>query len=404
MRKKPLTMVATLVVAIGALTVPAAAASAAPDPGPATAPAGAAATNCRDEAAKAAPAATQAKKTQTICFTRRPAAGIPTATRKASGAGTLAVPSWCVFDTWVFQRMETCMMERGWLEIYKLHCVVGICTPRWTGDIEVISRYYSKTYSSNGAWSLSAEMEAVTARGTGVNGAWLSAQFGCDGPCYAESNNFPQQFLSAGGTVSGEGWLRTSLGPYSERRFAHGNVLFTAIPAGGGFQGQHFQSVATETRCDSIASFTQGCAFPAAWPVFGIAAWLHPEVARHVELAQASGLAGDYPLTRLQNEPRIQQNRYTSCHPNVPRPPGKQCDEFPFASTYEGAAMFGPDAGRTFYGCLMDHLPAGVEGPLGWSACMVDADDNGGAGIDLKAFYFDNRVIDGDKFYVEVDR
>lgn len=56
------------------------------------------------------------------------------------------------------------------------------------------------------------------------------------------------------------------------------------------------------------------------------------------------------------------------------------CDEYPFASTYEGAAS-GDDR---------------------YSARLIDADDNQEAGRRLGQFYRENRVLDGDAFYVHI--
>ncbi|MFJ7268009.1 NucA/NucB deoxyribonuclease domain-containing protein [Streptomyces sp. NPDC099050] len=68
---------------------------------------------------------------------------------------------------------------------------------------------------------------------------------------------------------------------------------------------------------------------------------------------------------------------------------GKECDEFPFASTHEGSAVteFDPDAA-----------------PYNYSAMPVPATQNNAAGILLKGFYNANRIIDGleDGFIVKI--
>ncbi|CAG6391160.1 FG-GAP-like repeat-containing protein [Streptomyces cocklensis] len=57
-----------------------------------------------------------------------------------------------------------------------------------------------------------------------------------------------------------------------------------------------------------------------------------------------------------------------------------QCDEYPFASTYQG----------------------GSNGPNSFSVQVVTADDNTTAGNRLGGFYKDQRIIDSDPFYVQV--
>ncbi|MEV4441395.1 RICIN domain-containing protein [Streptomyces sp. NPDC049577] len=75
--------------------------------------------------------------------------------------------------------------------------------------------------------------------------------------------------------------------------------------------------------------------------------------------------------------------------------PGKknQCDEFPFATTMEGAAQYDKDRTRS-------------PGPNNYSALPVDADQNGAAGQILAGFYTKNRIIEGydDAFMVDVDQ
>ncbi|MFB7675130.1 NucA/NucB deoxyribonuclease domain-containing protein [Kitasatospora purpeofusca] len=60
---------------------------------------------------------------------------------------------------------------------------------------------------------------------------------------------------------------------------------------------------------------------------------------------------------------------------------GLECDEYPFATTYEGAAKAN---GR-------------------FSARLIDGTDNGRGGNMLKAVYTENRLLDNDPFYVRID-
>jgi len=88
--------------------------------------------------------------------------------------------------------------------------------------------------------------------------------------------------------------------------------------------------------------------------------------------------------------------------PPGPQPPGTglTCDEYPFASTYEGA-WFSAQAGgkpRTFDNC--GFIGPRLTGPDGWSICMILGKDNLGAGGALGAFYNNNRVLDGERFGV----
>jgi len=62
-----------------------------------------------------------------------------------------------------------------------------------------------------------------------------------------------------------------------------------------------------------------------------------PAIAAHIASAQARG----YPsvLSRTTNQSLIDQNRRNACRNFVPGPaPNTSCDEYPFASTYQGGA------------------------------------------------------------------
>ena len=83
--------------------------------------------------------------------------------------------------------------------------------------------------------------------------------------------------------------------------------------------------------------------------------------------AQASGrpgAPGGTPLRRLVNPDLQERNGRTACPGRYTRPSGKSCDEYPFASTREGAF-------------------------------------NSYAGTDLGSFYADNRMLHDDAFYVQ---
>lgn len=146
---------------------------------------------------------------------------------------------------------------------------------------------------------------------------------------------------------------------------------------------------------------THGAAFPDFTPTFKLPAGEDPtkvrEAMRHLDdalhrpertLPPAPGkyIPGeDPPLLRLFSEADKKRNRARStsfCQ--SPRPPGMQCDEYPFASTYQGAAT------------------APLK-PWHGSVRLMPASDNELAGNALDAFYMDYRVLDMDEFHVTVD-
>jgi hypothetical protein len=83
-------------------------------------------------------------------------------------------------------------------------------------------------------------------------------------------------------------------------------------------------------------------------------------------------------------------NRTKACPDSwaKPRPAGYSCDEYPMASTVQGAANPSiPSWGRRNYiGCQMG-APYGTTGPNGYSACFIDKDKNDLQGGLMSGFY-----------------
>ncbi|MDG4857024.1 NucA/NucB deoxyribonuclease domain-containing protein [Streptomyces sp. T-3] len=146
----------------------------------------------------------------------------------------------------------------------------------------------------------------------------------------------------------------------------------------------------TTVRCDNDASINPtkgGCVYPNYTPTYNVSTVLadQDQVAWHIwwaqtNLDQAWGRKGHGPaLTRTQDPALNQANRDKACPDSIPRPPGKSCDEYPFASTHEGASK-NPD----------------------FSCHMVPANQNSQEGSNRGAWYGNNRVLEKDKFWVNV--
>jgi len=147
-------------------------------------------------------------------------------------------------------------------------------------------------------------------------------------------------------------------------------------------------------RCDNtLANFKQGgCVNPDSlnYYILSLSDPSVQAVAQHIYNAEYGtsaspplpdqfGVPGaNNPLTRDTNATDIDANRQASCNNFVPNGPGDSCDEFPFASTYQGAAFVGPGRFST------EHVPS---------------DQNSQAGSELIGFYLSQRIIDGDPFY-----
>lgn len=73
------------------------------------------------------------------------------------------------------------------------------------------------------------------------------------------------------------------------------------------------------------------------------------ELAKHIEYAQTTkNLPGKHGttryLTRLTDKDKKKQNPSKACPATLERPEGKSCDEYPFATTWQGASTGGGDS------------------------------------------------------------
>ncbi|MFD9378262.1 hypothetical protein ACFWBH_22380 [Streptomyces sp. NPDC059999] len=157
------------------------------------------------------------------------------------------------------------------------------------------------------------------------------------------------------------------------------------------------------TMKTSSGKYRQGCVVPGITPEFELTAST-PEQTWHVQEALRSGLPGaaGRPLHRLADKVKRDINRQKSC-PRSDRVSEdrrlttRSCDEYPCASSREGAASSnGP--GRTAHpDCHVPDLPV-TTGATGYSVCMIDERRNSRSGSLLGAFYGKVRVIDQDAY------
>lgn len=165
-------------------------------------------------------------------------------------------------------------------------------------------------------------------------------------------------------------------------------------------------------RCDTDANNKQGCVVLGATPILDMTTRPNAAAhAQHIGDAQRSGLPGApgvRPLTRSTNATVIQNNRNSSCNKVPgPRPSGMDCDEYPFASTYEGGFTPGQGAtARTYPGCginltwVTEIQPGDSAGLQGISMCQITRKANRSGGGVLTWFFKRNRMFDNEQFYV----
>ncbi|QII09228.1 hypothetical protein BH93_27005 (plasmid) [Rhodococcoides fascians A25f] len=167
-------------------------------------------------------------------------------------------------------------------------------------------------------------------------------------------------------------------------------------------------------RCDNTmktsgGQFREGCVISQARPGWAMNEFGDvSQASGHVLAALAAGLPGGSKSSLLQRTTVIADrnaNRRQAC----PRGgkiqadrqagvPDRSCDEYPFASTNQGAR--GKNGlGRSFNPqCHVPDLTSTTN--KGYSVCMIDNTQNLRAGGQLGGFYGKNRVVNQDSYYV----
>ncbi|UAL29658.1 hypothetical protein K8W59_18250 [Nocardioides rotundus] len=129
---------------------------------------------------------------------------------------------------------------------------------------------------------------------------------------------------------------------------------------------------------------TRGCVYWKYRPRFVANSKAYPQSAAIIARSQRiSGAGVDFALRRTGTTSVIRANRRAAlreCRNSGTRRAGQDCDEFPFASTWDGCA----------------------QKPRMCHARYISSTDNRGLGARLGEFYRKARVLGGDFFYVKV--
>lgn len=325
---------------------------------------------------------------------------IPPAARGAAAASTIGkvvAPSWCLdaLGKVLTTRFESCTYNSWNLTITET--VRGVKRVRGTAN-GILMHHMFVSGSQNVVGSkFSFLIKGTTGNTAGVT---FSASGSCTS-CTTKASNFPTIALSVRKWVDGEYYpasTATTSGAVKYPKVTWKTKM--AVP--GGVEIVPLLPPSLSTRCDKAYAGAAGCAMSGYTPaaVFTAASW--PEFTAHVKAAQASGLPGNSrsnPLTRKWGEAAATASRDIACprSKSLPRPAGKTCDEYPFASSYQGAVA-GSKA-RTFSFCGISPVVSKT-GASGFSRCMINEAQNNAAGVWLKAEYKRLRLLDNEKFWV----
>ncbi|MER6809903.1 hypothetical protein ABT299_11540 [Spirillospora sp. NPDC000708] len=186
--------------------------------------------------------------------------------------------------------------------------------------------------------------------------------------------------------------------------------IFFETPGGSDPASTYYPSPPSGIRCDAISGrITPGCVYTEYTPDFtpdpnypttGIYGYTldgpYRELAKHIYDAQIGrGVPGltpgagvnsstGYALRKNDGAGEADANRTKACgNPKPPAGQGDSCDEFPFASTQEGAAA--------------------PNGP-GYSCRMIDENQNSPGGTLLSWWYTKYHILRNDPFYVTIPK
>lgn len=230
------------------------------------------------------------------------------------------------------------------------------------------------------------------------------------GECVTDgSGAFPTQSLAPTDAQIREGYagVETTITLADTKGDAYCTTLWTLTLTVPGYPASTVQTSLSETVCDNVIGSNGfrparvGCVIPWYPALVTYSQSRYPNLASHVSRAQASGLPGATfaaPLNRTEDPDTVDTNRKLACG-DAPSIEGMSCDEYPLATTSQGLASGGER--RTFEGCGIN-APTGVTGPTGASACMIPEGENQGQGAVMAAFYYDNRVLEGDPYRVGI--
>jgi hypothetical protein len=315
---------------------------------------------------------------------------------KKANATNVAAP--CVLWYWYWNRTDACSVEQWVLTVYLIP----------SGEVIGQNYFQSKeTVQASPAssdWTHDIEFTELDAWGAGV-GARLFAGQVCSGQCGPIAGTINGPALAMFVPIRGFGVVRGSV-------FAAGDVaagssawrFWLSTPSGSSDLPPGVTPTVTTAwtptiRCDIAVPGWKipGCVFPDYIPTLTVVQASYPSYYKHIRDTQAFGVTS--LLTRMVDPDRQKDNTSRACPGMYPRPAGFQCDEYPFASTFEGAFTGGYAGGQTLPGCQVSWLPVRTSS-AGYSSCMIPESENRNGGIDLNAFYLNNRVIDRDRFYV----
>ncbi|MEC4018300.1 NucA/NucB deoxyribonuclease domain-containing protein [Streptomyces sp. H27-D2] len=283
----------------------------------------------------------------------------------------------CQVNSIRYNRYEECQSVRATVRVLRNSAEVGRATFTVTHHMKLSQK------SLKWAETVHVSRAALVGNAAGIR-TKLSAS--CGSPCKA-TTHVPAHTLGSAfsGTVKYVDGVRKNKTHGATSKYAYTFVKAGFTPGGFSYKSLNFRCDDTFwNRANTVRTLKAGCVFPKYSPTLTTMSQL-PDIANNIRRIQAQGghygkPGSGHALRRLTDARKAAANRRAVCRGTAPRP-GLSCDEYPFASTYEGGTT----------------LPAGSRG-IAWVP-EGQQDQQGGR---LSAFYKKDRVLDHDSYWVAV--
>lgn len=324
-------------------------------------------------------------------------------------------PLWCARNTTSFalQRKDACASAQYVLVVWLIDTRTGDRI-KILGENNFSIVHYVFTDHTRPQWDNQLQIWSSDAWGDGVNYS-MSGISSCPGACKSVSGSIiPLTKMVPLVRHTGQAVNTTTVGYNQQSETA--STWSLAFPYPGIANPVGISFTTPKVRCDwnvlptSFPRGNIGCVFPTFTPTH-----LVPpigdtfEANRHIKHAQASGLPGSAPsgtpLHRLSSVLFHDLNRNKACPPSWTRPvvsPPVSCDEYPYASTVEGAytGNGGMNQPRSWEFCYLFPGIGPGTGPVGYSVCYINEAHNSQDGSNLSAFFTKDRVLPQEAFFV----
>jgi hypothetical protein len=303
--------------------------------------------------------------------------------RLASPKSMLPYPDWCfdhVNGGWYGTRHEACQMGTWTLTITEIPSGTPV------GGINFLLADYAYTDNWNTLWGHQDSL--VMSDGWGlIAGTLAEGGADCAGNCYIHNGQFPPQVVNPDTVDNGEWYPQSTIAAGTPGVLGNGQTTTRVWFTNPAWDAPSTPANVTTpwVRCDNQlkGSTSAGCVFSDSAAIIAYSLTTpYPQLAAHIRDAIANGFPGNYgsgrPLHRVYDDNWIAANRNTACPRSLPRPPGQDCDEYPFANSQEGAK----------------NNPYDIR--------MIDSWQNQVGGGEVGTMFNQMRVLDGEQFWVAI--